>query len=128
MLEPHQRAALIPIEPGVQWHHFLSSRFTEGQSGNTPSLAVIFQAIEQHSPVHATLRGLLELSVGSSLPVVTEFRGELNLEAREISIQAQPGRQYSGQFSGNGRVLVLRENGQTKSSHLVHAATLSELV
>lgn len=131
MLEPHQRAALIPNDPGVSWHHFLRSRFASAPpavAGRT-SLAVVVQSLEQRSPFHAEWRGLVELASGSSLPVVSEFHGELNLETREFSLQqSQPERHYSGQISENGRVMVLQQSGQSKAVHLVHDETLAELV
>jgi hypothetical protein len=131
MLEPHQRAALIPIEPGVHWHHFLDGRFTgpAPHIAKNTSLAVTVQTIEQPSQTNAVLRGLVELLAGSSLPVVSEFVAELNLETREISIrQSRPDRRYLGQFSENGRLLVLRENGQPKPIYLVHEETLATLL
>jgi hypothetical protein len=131
MLEPHQRAALIPNEPGVHWHQFLGERFIgpAPHIAKNMSFAIAVQAIEQQSQTIAVLRGLVELFAGSSLPVVAEFVAEVNLETREISIrQSHPDRRYLGQFSENGRVLVLRENDQPKPIHLVHEETLSELV
>lgn len=131
MLEPHQRAALFPNEPGVQWHHFLVGRFIgpSPRAGKNTSLAVVTHTIEQQSSIHATLRGLLEVSSGDSLPIVSEFVGELNLETREISIhQAQSDTHYTGRFSDNGRVLVLGETGGSKSAHLVHEETLAKFV
>jgi hypothetical protein len=71
----------------------------------------------------------MELSLGSSLPIVSEFVGVLNLENREISIrQLQPERNYAGQISENGRVILLREVGQPKPIHLIHEETLAQLV
>lgn len=131
MLESHQRAALFPNDPGVQWHHFLGGRFIgpSPRTAKNTSLALVAQTIDQQSPIHATLRGLIELSSGGSLPIVTEFVGELNLETREISIhQPRPDMHYTGRFSENGRVLVLRANEESKSAHLVHEETLAKFV
>jgi hypothetical protein len=100
-LEPNQRAALIPNEPGVHWHHFLGGRFIgpAPHIAKNTSLAITVQIIEQQSQTNAVLRGLVELYAGSSLPVVSEFVAELNLETREISIrQSRPDRRYVGQF------------------------------
>jgi hypothetical protein len=131
MLEPHQRAALISNEPGVHWHHFLTARFLGllPHARKNTSLAITVQIIEQQSPIHVVLRGLIELSYEKALPVVSEFHAERNLETREISIhQSQPDKHLSGQFSENGRLLVVREIGQSKPIHLVHEETLAELV
>jgi len=131
MIEPHQRAALIPNDPGVRWPHFLRARFT-GPLSHTKrdaSLAIVVQAIAQQSQEHADLRGLVEVSSRSSLPVVFEFAGVLNPETREISIrQTQPDKTYDGQISENGRVMTLREAGHSKPIHLVHEETLAQLV
>jgi hypothetical protein len=131
MFEPHQRAALMPNQPGVSWHHFLSGRFVGSlpQAGRDASLGIMVQSIEQQSQEHADIRGFLERSSGSSLPVVSEFVGVLNLESREISIhQAQPEKIYGGQISENGRVMVLRESGHSKAIHLVHEETLARFL
>jgi hypothetical protein len=127
MLQPHQRAALIPNEQGVIWTRFLDSRFVQPVASG--SFAVLIQSIVQKSNVDADLKGLLEISSGSSLPVVFAFDGGLNLEAREISIhQLHPEKRWDGQVSENGRVMLLREPGQTKPIHLVHESTLEQLV
>src|SRR5689334_1568458 len=131
MLQPHQRAALIPSEPVVPWHSFLKSRFVESlhSNGTSASLAIVVQTIQQQSQILADIRGLVELSSGSSLPVVSAFVGQLNLESRELSIhQAHPQKAWNGQISENGRVMVLREAGQAKPIHLVHEETLAQLV
>jgi hypothetical protein len=131
MLQPQQRAALIPSEPGVPWHAFLKSRFVETRqsSEKSPSIAIVVQAIQQRSPILADIAGLVELSSGSALPVVSAFVGQLNLETREFSIrQSQPDKILSGQLSENGRVMILREAGQSKQMHLVHEPTLAQLV
>jgi hypothetical protein len=87
------------------------------------------QTIEQQSQEHAEIRGILEQSSGSSLPVVSEFVGVLNLESLEISIQqTQPEKIYSGQISENGRVITLWQTGQSKPIHLVHDETLVQFV
>jgi hypothetical protein len=92
------------------------------------SLAIAVQTIEQQSQSNAVLRGLVELYAGFLLPVVSEFIADLNLETREISIrQSRPDRRNLGQFSENGRVLVLRETGKPKPLHLVHDETLATL-
>ena len=83
MLQPHQRAALIPSEPHVQWHQFLGSRFVASDTG----FAIVVQGITQQSPEHADLNGLIEVSSSESLPVIFEFTGMLNLKTHEISIQ-----------------------------------------
>jgi len=128
MLEPHQRAAVIPNDPGVNWHSFIKSRFVDA-SGEDPSLAIVVLNVAQQDQTLANLRGLVELSLGGSLPVVSEFAGVVNLESREISIhQTQPQGIYAGQLSGNGRVMVLREAGQSTPIHLVHEQTLAQLV
>lgn len=131
MIEPHQRAALIPNDPGVSWPHFLSARFVGPlpRSGRAATLAIVVQTIVQQSPEHASLRGLVEISSRSSLPVVFEFVGALNLETREISIrQAQPEKIYGGRISENGRVMTLCEAGHSKPIPLVHEETLAQLV
>lgn len=131
MLEPHQRAALIANEPGVSWNHFLRGRFLGPlpHAGKDASLGVVMQTIEQQSQEHAEIRGFTEQSSGSSLPVVTEFAGVLNVETREISIhQAHAQMNFSGQISANGRVMVLRQAGQSKPLHLVHEGTLAQLL
>ena len=131
MIEPHQRAALIPNDPGVSWAHLLRARFVGpfAQAGSGASLAIVVQAVAQRSQEHADLRGLVEVSSRSSLPVVFEFVGAVNLETREISIrQAQPDRIYGGHISENGRVMTLREAGHSKPIHLVHEETLARLV
>jgi hypothetical protein len=131
MIAPHQRAALIPNDPGVIWTQFLGARFVGQmpQTGRDASLAVVVQSVERQSPEHAHLRGLIEISSHSSLPVVFEFVAVLNLETREITIrQGQPDLIYSGQFSENGRVMTLRQAGHSKPLHLVHEETLANLV
>jgi hypothetical protein len=131
MIEPHQRAALIPNDPGVSWTHFLTARFVGPlpQAGREVAMAIVSQAIMQQSQGHANLRGLVEVSSRSSLPVVFEFVGALNLETREITIhQTQPDKIYGGQISENGRVMTLREAGHSKPIHLVHEETLAQLV
>ena len=131
MLELHTRAALTPSQPRVSWHSFIKSRFidTLHHGKGDQSLAVVVQSIQQQSQTVAEIRGLMELSLGSSLPVVSEFVGVLNLENREISIrQTQPERNYAGQVSENGRVIVLREAGQSRPIHLIHEETLTQLV
>jgi hypothetical protein len=130
MLEPHQRAALIPNESGVSWSHFLGGRFigSSHPAHKRGSMAIVVQAIEQQSHDHAELRGLLEHALGDSLPVVSEFTGAVNLETREIRIrETLPERHYAGQLSENGRVLALRQPGHAKSCYLVHEATLADL-
>ena len=125
MIQPHQRAALIPNEPGVSWLSFLGARFVEASG----ELAVAVQNMEQKSQGHFELTGLIELSSGGSLPVVYPFTGVLNLETREISIQqTQPAKHWSGPLSENGRVMTLLEVGQAKPVHLVHEPTLEQLV
>ena len=98
-------------------------------SGKNSSLGIVVQSIEQQSQEHAEFRGLVEMSSGSSLPVVSEFVGVLNLETREIAIQqTQPEKNYGGRISENGRVIVLRQAGQAKPIHLVHEETLKRFV
>ena len=129
MLEDHQRATQIPNDPGVAWHHFLVGRFIGLLADRKTALALTIQTVEQRSEIHAVLVGLIELSVGRALPVVTEFTGELNLESREISVhQSSSDRHYSGHFSENGRVIILRGNGQSKPIYLVHEDTLSQFL
>ena len=131
MIEPHQRAALIPNDPGASWTQFLRARFVGplSQAGRDASLAIVVQTIVQQSQEHAHLRGLVEVSSRSSLPVVFEFAGLLNLQTREVSIhQTQPDKIYDGQLSENGRVMTLREAGRSKPMHLVHEETLAQLV
>jgi hypothetical protein len=125
MLQPHQRAALIPNAPGVSWTQFLGARFVHSSG----SFAVAVQSTVQKSQEHSDLKGLIEISSGGSLPVIFPFDGVLNLETREISIQqAQPQKAWVGQISENGRVIVLREIGQTKPIQLIHEQTLEQLV
>src|SRR5258707_10075674 len=110
MLETHQRAAWIPNGPNIPWHHFIVSRFVGRLPGRDRDaiLAVVVHSISQQSETHAELRGVMEYSSGSSLPVVFEFVGSLLLDSREISMDEmhlnQPRRHYSGQLSENGRV------------------------
>jgi hypothetical protein len=125
MFEPHQRATLIPNDPGVKWPQFLGAPFV--QPGG--SFAVVVQSMVQKSQEHSELKGLIEISSGASLPVIFPFDGVLNLETREISIQqAHPEKSWAGQISANGRVMVLREAGQAKPIHLVHEQTLEQLI
>jgi hypothetical protein len=122
---------MIPNEPGVSWPQVLRARFVGPftQAGRDVSLAVVVQTIVQQSQDHAHLSGLVEVSSRSSLPVVFEFAGALNLETHEISIhQTQPDKIYAGQVSENGRVMALREAGRSKLIHLVHEETLEKLV
>jgi hypothetical protein len=129
MLEPHKRAALIPNDVGVSWHHFLGGRYVGPFRQADKSLAIVARTIEQQTQEHAELRGLVEMASGSSLPLVFEFIGALNLETREIVIdQPHSGMRFSGHISANGRVMVLREDGQARPLHLVHEETLAELV
>ena len=131
MIEPHQRATLIPNDPGVSWLHVLSARFVGPflQAGKDASLAIVVQTITPQSLAHAHLRGIVEVSSRSSLPVVFEFAGVVNMETREISIhQTQPDKIYGGQVSENGRVMTLRETGHSKPMHLVHEETLERLI
>jgi hypothetical protein len=131
MIQPHQRAALIPNDPSVSWTGFLGGRFIGSltSAGREASLAIVVQAFAHQGPEHAHLRGLVEVSSRSSLPVVFEFAAVLNLETREISIrQSQPGKTYEGQISENGRVMTLREPGRPKPIHLVHEETLAQLL
>jgi hypothetical protein len=129
MLEPHKRAALIPNNPGVAWHEFLSDRFIESSPFAGKRLAIVVHTIQQQSYEHAELRGLLEISSGSSLPVVSGFAGSLNLESREILLQqVNPDRHFTGQISENGRVITLREKEQSKPMHLIHEGTFAQLV
>jgi len=123
MIEPHQRAALIPNSRGVLWHTFLRERFLG------TSFGILIQSIEQQTQEHADLHGLVEHSFGRSLPVVSDFSGALNIETREITIhETQHDRHYAGQFSENGRVLTLRQQGEAKPLHLVHDETLRDLL
>jgi len=125
MFQPHQRAALIPNNPGEEWTQFLDAPFV--QPGG--SFAVVVQSMVQKSQEHSDLKGLIELSSGASLPVIFPFAGVLNLETRQISIQqAHPEKAWAGQISANGRVMVLREAGQAKPIHLVHEETLEQLI
>jgi hypothetical protein len=131
MIEPHQRAALIPNDPGVSWSHFLTARFAGAfpQAGRGATLAIVVQTVVPPIQGHAGVCGLVEVSSRSSLPVVYGFTGVLNLETREISIhQTQPDKIYTGQISENGRVMTLREAGGSKPIHLVHEETLAQLV
>jgi hypothetical protein len=131
MLEPHQRAALLPNGPGLSWHHFLAGRFvgTPGRPGGAASFACVVGNIQAQEPGIAEIRGWIEQSSGPALPIVSEFVGVLNLETREISFQlAQPATAYNGQISENGRVMVLRQTGQARPLYLVHEETLAELI
>lgn len=120
---------MIPNDPGVSWLHFLTGRFVGTSARSGASLAIVVQAFGQQDLGNAGLRGLVEVSSRSSLPVVFEFTGALNLETREITIhQTQPDKIYSGQISENGRVMTLRESGHAKPIHLVHEETLAQLV
>ncbi len=127
----------MPNSPDVPWHHFLRSQFI----GRLPdrdrdaTLALLVHAITQQDETHAELRGMMEYSFDSSLPVLFGFTGSLALDSREISIEEihvnQPGQKHSGQFSENGRVLTLRSHSEkgkiSKPFHLVHAETLGLL-
>jgi hypothetical protein len=121
----------MPNEPGVPWHFFLQSRFVgcSDAKGKGAFLAIDVRNIQQESPIVATIHGLVEISSGAALPVVTEFAGQLNIQSRELSLQqAHPAKAWAGQISENGRVMVLREAGQAKLIHLVHEQTLAQLV
>ena len=123
MLQPHQRAAMMPNEPKVHWHQFLVSRYRSSDE----SLALVIQNVAQQSPHHADLKGQIEVSPAGSLPVIFEFAGVLNLETREVSVQqTQPAIIWTGQISANGRVVALRKAGGGKVIHLVHEETLAE--
>ena len=124
MLQPHQRAAQIPNEPGVSWLAFLGGRFAAADG----TFAVLVQRMAQRGHT-SDLEGLIELSAGGSLPVVYPFTGALNLEFREISLQqTHPEKRWAGQLSENGRVMTLHEVGQAKPLHLVHETTLEQLL
>lgn len=137
MLAVHQRAAWVQNNPGIPWHHFLQARFVGllPDRGRDALFAIVVQAVAQQSEDHADLRGVTEYAVGSSLPVVVEFTGSLMLDTREISVQeqqlTQPGRNFSGQFSENGRVIAMRFHlvggKPTKPFHLIHEETLAML-
>ena len=137
MLAIHQRAAAIPNNPEIPWHHFIRSRFVGRlpERDRDASLAIAVHTVTQQSETHADLRGVMEYAVGSSLPVVFEFVGSLLLDTREISVQEQhlnqPVRNYSGQFSENGRVMTLRlhpaDGKPSKQFHLTHKDTLDML-
>lgn len=125
MLQPHQRAALIPNDPGVSWPQFLGARFVQSSG----SFGVVVQSIVQKSQAYCELKGLIEISSSDSLPVIFTFDGVLNLETREISVhQAHPEKFWSGQISTNGRVMMLRQADQATPIHLVHEQTLEELI
>jgi hypothetical protein len=125
MLQPHQRAALIPNDPGVNWPQFLGERFVQSNG----SFAIVAQSIVQKSQTHCELKGLIEISSNGALPVIFQFTGGLNLENREISIlQVQPEKAWSGNVSENGRVIVLREASKGKPMHLIHEQTLEQLI
>ena len=137
MLEDHERAARMPNETNVTWHHFVSSRFigqASRKAGGT-SLAIDIQSVALVSYLDAELRGLLEYSTTSALPVVFEFTGTLNLETRDVFInnahEGDPERSYAGSFSENGRVLTLRSlapgEPPSKPLQLIHEGTLQEL-
>jgi hypothetical protein len=90
---------------------------------------MVVESIVQQSQEHAELSGLVESAVGSSLPVVSEFVGIVNLETREISLhQTHPDHTYEGQISENGRVMVLRRVAQSQLIYLVHEETLAHFV
>jgi hypothetical protein len=114
----------------VSWHQFLASRFVGRlpNLGRETSLGISVRAIQQQGPEHAEIHGFLEQSSGSSLPVVSEFVGVLNLETREITID-HPHLEatYHGRISENGRVMILRQGAQSKPIYLVHEETLAEL-
>jgi hypothetical protein len=115
----------------MPWHSFLTSRFVESlqSKGKSVSLAIVVRTIQQQSQILANIHGLIELSSGLSLPVISDFVGQLNLESRELSIhQAHPQIAWNGQISENGRVMLLREAGPSKPIHLVHEQTLAQLV
>lgn len=137
MLEDHERAARMPNEGNVTWHHFVRSRFAGqvSRKGGGTFLAIDVQSVALVSYLDAELRGLLEYSTASALPVVFEFTGTLNLETRDVFIdsahEGQPERRYAGSFSENGRVLTLRscapDEPPSKPLHLVHEGTAQEL-
>lgn len=137
MLEDHERAAMMINEGNVTWHQFVQARFVNRQSnrkGHT-SLSIDVQTVSQESHSHAALRGLLEYSTDSSLPIVFEFIGALDLDTRDVRIDDghgnNPERSYEGRLSENGRVLTLRSRmpgkTQAKPLHLVHEGTVQEL-
>ena len=137
MLAIHQRAAWIPNDPGVPWHHFIRSRFIGRlpDRGRDASLAVVVHTVTQQSETHAELRGMMEYTVDASLPVLFEFAGSLALDTREISLQEvhlhQPGRECTGHYSENGRVMTLRlisgGGNPSKTFSLIHEGTLALL-
>jgi hypothetical protein len=103
MFEPHQRAALIPIDPGVNWPQFLNAPFVQPRG----SFAIVVQSSVQKSLEHSDLKGLIEISSAASLPVIFPFDAVLNLEAREISIQGSTsteilGRSNLSKWAGDG--------------------------
>jgi hypothetical protein len=112
------------------------SRFTGQAPGakSDASLALVVQMVSQQSATHAELSGLMEYGHGSSLPVVFECTGTVDLETRDLSIhEANQGeRSYVGRFSENGRVIslssLLATGRKSKPFHLVHEDTLAQLV
>ncbi len=137
MFEDHERAAMMPNEGNITWHYFIRSRFIgELKKGRERTfLAIDIQTVSLESPLHVDLRGLLEYSTGSALPVVFEITGTVNLENRDVRIDDAlsnaPEKSYAGSFSENGRVLSLRslapERAHAKPLLLVHEGTLREL-
>ena len=136
MLEDHQRAAMMTNEGNVTWHQFVRSRFIGQRSNRSDTfLTVDIQGVSLQSSSHAVLQGLLEYSADSSLPVVFEFVGTLDLDSREVLIHSgqedNPERSYEGRFSENGRVLELRMRtpgkSRSKPLHLINETTIREL-
>ena len=130
MLEDHQRAALMPNAANVTWAHFVQARFVA--EDRKTAFAVEIQEVALQSPIHASVKGMLEHGSRGSLPVVLEFTGTLDLESRELTIRDLSHTQtYAGRFSENGRVLTVesttRGRGTARPMYLIHEGTRQEL-
>src|SRR5688500_8066012 len=106
MLQDHERAALMANDANVPWHHFVASRVLGPPERGGRVLNLEVTAAAQASAAHAQFRGLLEYSTNSSLPVVLEFLGTIDLENREVRLEGaqntDPAHSYVGSFSENG--------------------------
>lgn len=126
MIEPHTRAAYVQNQPTEQWYHFLVARFV-GSLKRAGWFAVLVRGAVQRGPAEAEISGILEQADQTSLPVVLDFVGSVNLETREVVISDSNEGRYRGQFSANGRVMTLRKDGTGQELRLVHEETLRYL-
>jgi hypothetical protein len=131
MLADYQRAAIMKNSEGVSWLQFVQSRFTGRFGREDAVLTIDVQALTQRSDCHAELRGVVEHSANTALPVATEFIATLEFANREVRINTGRASAFFGQLSENGRVLTLFSDDKgfspTKPLHLIHEGTSEEL-